>query len=73
MHKRILLALDGSEQSLTAGIARDIINESYHDYSVLVIGRNGMAGFVDCKLKLPATAGKSGRGIFIYVPVSRKA
>jgi nucleotide-binding universal stress UspA family protein len=30
---------------LTAGIARDIINESYHDYSALVVGRNGMASF----------------------------
>lgn len=30
---------------LTAGIARDIINESYHDYSAVVVGRNGMASF----------------------------
>ena len=30
---------------LTAGITRDIINESYHDYSAVVVGRNGMASF----------------------------
>jgi nucleotide-binding universal stress UspA family protein len=30
---------------LTAGIARDIINESYHDYSAVVVGRNGITSF----------------------------
>lgn len=75
MNKKILLAIDGSEQFFTAVryISRVFskqtevvlfhveaeVPEAFRDLAV-----DPSTGFVDCKLKLLATAGKSGRGYF---------